>query len=674
MKINIRDEFPYDVERTDHLWIELSDGVRLAARLWLPGGAEHDPVPAILEYLPYRLTDGTAGRDALMHPYFAGHGYASIRVDMRGSGNADGILMDEYLQQEQDDALEVLAWIAQQPWCNGRVGMIGISWGGFNGLQIAARRPEQLNAVITLCSTDDRYADDVHYIGGCLNAADQLSWASTMLLYNAKPPLPWVAGDSWRESWLNRIDETPPWIEAWMAHQRRDDFWKHGSICEEYDQITCPVFVVGGWSDGYTNAVPRMLEHLSCPRKGLIGPWAHAYPEFALPGPRIGFLQECLRWWDRWLKQIDTGVDDDPDLRVWMTERLEPAGWYESLPGSWRSCKAWPPAGRVKAAFHLNANGSLAGDAAEAEPMLLPGSLLHGKDAGAWCPYGVAGDFPIDQRQEDGLSLTFDTEPLNDPLEILGNPSLQVSVTSDKPQAMLVARMCDVWPDGRSTLISRGVLNLSHRESHEYPTSLVPGQTYRLSIDLNATGYVLAAGHRLRLALSSAYWPWAWPSPEVASVWIESGDSATLTLPSTGLDAGREGVAFAAAETASPPVVETLIEPRRTSEISFDPTSQTQVVVLADHKAERHVDLDLRVETTSQTTWSIVEGDPLSASNTVENSWAAARGDWNVRILTRSTLTADRSNFHLTTQVEAFEGNIRVRAKSRSARIPRDHA
>ena len=257
--MTVRTEFPHETEVVDHTWIVLSDGTRLAARIWLPVDAHVNPVPAILEYLPYRLTDGTNERDALQHPYFAGHGYASVRVDMRGSGNSTGIMYDEYLKQEQDDALEILQWLASQPWCDGNVGIIGISWGGFNGLQIAARRPPELKAVISLCSTDDRYADDVHYIGGCLNAADQLAWASTMLLYNAKPPLPWVAGKDWREIWLDRIDRTPPWIDAWMTHQRRDEFWQHGSICEDYGTVECPVFVVGGWSDGYTNAVMRML-------------------------------------------------------------------------------------------------------------------------------------------------------------------------------------------------------------------------------------------------------------------------------------------------------------------------------------------------------------------------------------------------------------------------------
>jgi uncharacterized protein len=222
-------------------WIPLADGCRLAARIWLPEDAETDPVPAILEYIPYRKTDGTAARDALIHPYFAGHGYAAVRVDLRGSGDSDGVLLDEYLPQEQEDALEVLAWLAEQPWCTGSIGMIGKSWGGFNSLQVAALRPPELKAIVTVCSTDDRYADDVHYLGGCVLGSKMLPWASTMLGLNALPPDPDVVGERWREVWLDRLERTPAFVEAWLTHQRRDAYWKQGSVCEDFSAITCAV-------------------------------------------------------------------------------------------------------------------------------------------------------------------------------------------------------------------------------------------------------------------------------------------------------------------------------------------------------------------------------------------------------------------------------------------------
>ena len=300
-------------------------------------------MPALLEYLPYRKRDGTHERDALTHPYLAGHGYAAVRVDIRGSGESEGVLVDEYSQPELDDALEVIAWLASQPWCSGAVGMFGISWGGFNALQVAALQPPALKAIVTLCSTDDRYADDVHYMGGAKLASADLGWGGFFFADMCHPPDPLLVGERWREMWLQRLEGVPLFLERWLKHQRRDAYWRHGSVCEDFSAIKCPVFAVGGWTDGYTNAIPRLLERLDVPRKGLIGPWAHAYPHFAQPGPQIGFLQEMLRWWDHWLKGKPTGVMDEPMLRAWMTASHQPAEHHETLPGRWVAEPAWPP-------------------------------------------------------------------------------------------------------------------------------------------------------------------------------------------------------------------------------------------------------------------------------------------------------------------------------------------
>ena len=274
MTAKIIDEFPSTIREVEHAWIPLADGTRLAARYWLPDDAESNPVPGILEYIPYRKRDGTAARDEAMPPFFAGHGYAAVRVDMRGSGESDGLLHEEYLKREQDDALEVIAWIAEQPWCTGRVGMMGKSWGGFNALQVAARRPPALSCIITVYSTDDRYADDIHYMGGCLLTANP-DWAFTMFGQNGRPPDPLLVGERWRETWLARLENNRPWIIEWLRHQRRDDFWRHGSVCEDYAAIECPVYAIGGWADPYTNPVPRLLANLTAPRKaagGSLGP------------------------------------------------------------------------------------------------------------------------------------------------------------------------------------------------------------------------------------------------------------------------------------------------------------------------------------------------------------------------------------------------------------------
>jgi len=323
-----------EIEELEDLGITLSDGTRLSARVWRPLDAGTDPVPAILEYLPYRKRDGTCARDALSHPWMAKRGYACIRVDIRGNGDSQGLMEDEYTQQELDDAVEVIHWLAAQPWCSGTIGMMGISWGGFNSLQVAAMQPEPLKSIITLCSTVDRYADDIHFKGGCL-LNENLGWGATMWCFSSRAPDPALVGDAWREMWLERLRAQPFLPETWLQHQTRDAFWQHGSICEDFSAVKTPTLAISGWGDSYMNTVPHLVENLDTVVKGINGPWIHKYPHFAIPGPRIGFLQEALRWWDRWLKGVENGAEDDPDYRAYLMDGIAPETKSLFRPGRW---------------------------------------------------------------------------------------------------------------------------------------------------------------------------------------------------------------------------------------------------------------------------------------------------------------------------------------------------
>lgn len=671
--MQIKNEFPHLIREIENTWIPMPDGSRLAARLWLPVGAADNPVPAILEYIPYRKNDGTAFRDSIRHPYFAGHGYASIRVDMRGSGDSDGILYDEYLPQEQDDALEVLAWLAAQPWCTGNVGIIGKSWGGFNGLQIAARRPPELKAVISLYSTDDRYADDVHYMGGCLLASNALTWASTMLAYNARPPDPRFVGERWRDMWLERMGRTPPFIEAWLSHQRRDAFWKQGSVCENYAGITCPVYAVGGWADAYTNAVFRLLEGLPGPRKGLIGPWAHEYPEVATPGPAIGFLQECLRWWDYWLKGIETGIMDEPMLRVWMQESVPPKSHYVIRPGRWVAEPSWPSPHSTSQAYWLN-EGALDQIPNAEGQLAIQGIQTNGLTAGVWCPYGQPGDLPLEQGPDDGLSLCFTSAPLEAPLELLGFPEVTLTVAADRPHALIAARLCDVAPTGASTLVSWGILNLTHRDSHEHPAPLEPGRPYMVTVRLNAVAHTLPAGHRWRLAISPTYWPHAWPSPESVTLTIFTGQRSQLTLPVRPPQAQDEDLApFPQPETSAPLAVNVLRTPSRKRILERDMVEgKHQLINRSDGGCRRFLTSGLEYDDLATDTYSIVEDDPLSAQVRCERVIKIGRGDWRTRVETSSVMSAGAETFYVTNLLDAYEGNTRVFTKTWTFRVPRD--
>ncbi len=668
-------DFPHAIREIENTFLVLSDGTRLAARIWLPVDAEAHPVPAILEYLPYRKDDCTAPGDALRHPYFAGHGYAAIRVDMRGSGDSDGLLLDEYLKQEQDDALEVLAWIAAQPWCDGNIGMYGISWGGFNGLQVAARRPPQLKAIISLCSTDDRYTDDCHYMGGCLLASDMLKWASMMYAYTAQPPDPKRVGARWRTMWLERMQHTPPFVEAWLSHQTRDAYWQHGSVIEDYSAITCPVFMVGGWADSYTNAIPRVLAGLSAnvPRKGLIGPWSHMRPESGLPGPAIGFLQEALRWWDKWLKGIETGVMNEPMLRVWLQDPTPPRTHYDIVPGRWVAEPSWPSPNIESQTISL-AELTSQDSSTQNRTCEVFSTQSNGANAGVWCPYGRPGDMPDDQRRDDNLSLCFETSPATEPMAVLGFPEVKLHVASDKSNAMLAARLCDVAPDGASLLVSWGLLNLTHRNGDETPEPLVPGQFYDVTMTLNACGHVLPFGHRWRLALSPTYWPHAWPSPEATTLRIGTL-SSTLVLPVRGVGQLDEALPeFGPAETAEPLAREVQREANRQRHVQYDSAHQPACWTITDHfddGREMYVRDGLVYDNDNRDVHVIIEGDPLSATNRCERTIRIERDAWCVRIETTSELTCDATTFFVTNELHAYEGDVLVYREVRPFSVPR---
>jgi len=665
--------FPRRVRERPTVWIRMKDGARLAARIWMPSDARREPVPAILEYIPYRRRDATAVSDSMTHPYFAGHGYACVRVDMRGSGDSDGILHDEYLKQEHDDALEVIAWLARQKWCNGNVGMMGISWGGFNALQVAARRPPALKAIITVASTDDRYTDDIHAIGGCI-IDDQLLWSSTMFVNNARPPDPTVVGDRWRAMWMDRLAHNDPWIIQWLDHQRYDAKWKHGSVKENYADIQCAVYAVGGWADGYTNAIPRLMAGLSCPRKALIGPWAHAYPHKANPGPAIGWLQDALRWWDHWLKGKQTGIMDEPMIRAWMQESVPPRAQYAERAGRWIAEAGWPSPHIGPRTYCLSAEGALVpgGNGREAA-MTVCSPIATGSASGVWCPYGFDAEMPTDQREEDGRSLCFDSAPLAERTEIFGAPVVTLELAADKPVAMVAVRLNEVQPDGASLRVTYGVLNLTHRDGHENPSPLEPGRRYRVRVQLNDIAHAFPKGSRLRVAISSAYYPLAFPMPELFSLTVHAGAS-TLDLPVRAPRPEDETLApFLPPETSPALAIESIAPAMRWRMVERDlATGRTTTHVRRSRGRYRIKDVDLLYEFKTREAYTVLDNDPTSAQQTAWSQAELERGDWRIKVMTRLTFACTRTHFIVNGTLEAFEGDRRAYSRTWDKQVPRD--
>ncbi|WP_217238508.1 CocE/NonD family hydrolase [Streptomyces sp. AC555_RSS877] len=670
---------PYATKEEEHVSIPMPDGVQLSARVWRPTSSDNEPVPAVLEYIPYRKRDLTSVRDSIHHPYIAGHGYACVRVDVRGTGDSDGVLKDEYLEQEQADAEAVLAWLAEQPWCDGTTGMMGISWGAFAALQVAARRPPSLRAIVIASFTDDRHADDMHYMGGAM-LSDNLAEAGTMFAYATCPPDPAVVGDRWRDMWHERLDNTGPWVLPWLRHQRRDDYWRHASVSENYQDVQCPVLASSGWADGYSNAVTRLLGNLDVPRKGLIGPWSHKFPHLGEPGPAIGYLQEVVRWWDHWLKGVDNGVMDGPMLQTWMQDSVPPSTSYEERPGRWVAEPTWPsPQIRpVTCPLTRHRIGSPGEDGAAGEgdgaAMTVRSPLSVGQFAGKWASYNAPPDLPYDQREEDGGSLVFETEPLTERLEILGSPSVELDISADEPVAMVAARLSDVSPDGAATRVTYGLLNLTRRDSAEDPEPLEPGRRYRATVHLNGVAQAFPPGHRIRLSLSTSYWPLAWPPPKPALLSVHEG-SSTLTLPVRPTDEPGEvpSKPFDEPEGTPPLAVSRLTPPEQRWDVKRDLIGyHSELEIVKDQGLIRFDEIGLDAGRRAYERYGTVADDFTSVRG--ESTWTMRfrREDWDVRVVTHTRLSCDEQDFFVDATLDGYEGDRRVFSRTWNETVPRD--
>jgi predicted acyl esterase len=516
-------------------------------------------------------------------------------------------------------------------------------------------------------------------MGGCLLNENQI-WGTAFFGLNALPPDPELAGERWRDMWLQRLQANHPFPAHWLRHQHRDAYWKQGSACEEFDRIECAVYAIGGWADGYSNAVPRLLEGLECPRKGLIGPWAHTFPHNGVPGPAIGFLQEALRWWDRWLKGIDTGVMDEPMLRVWMQDYVEPEPFHEDRPGRWVAEQSWPSARIATRRWHLNGSSGLEDTPAEAVDLVLSSPQVTGLGGGDWCGMGSEGEAPLDQRSDDGRSQVFDTVPLEQDIEILGVPEVTLKLRSDKPVAMLAVRLNDIAPDGASARVSFGLLNLTHRNSHERPEALVAGEDVTVKIGMNAIAHRFPAGHLVRLAISTAYWPMVWPSPEVVTLELDTG-GCCLDLPLRPPDPGDALLpAFAPVEAAGSSSTKTHLSPAGFNRsIERDLIGKDVVYRMISEggdfgtaKMMRIEDIGLDLGHHVEHHFRIDERDPLSASTEIIERLRMRRDQWDIRVNARTRLTATREHFILQAWLDAYEGDHEVFTREWEEKIERD--
>jgi len=660
--------------RTDHLAIPLPSGLMLSARLWCPADADRRPVPAIVDYHPYRSADGTAAADEAIYARLAARGYACVKLDVRGTGNSTGLHPDQFDAVYWTDAEEALAWIAAQPWCNGRTGMTGLSWPAHASLMVATRRPPSLGAILPVDGADDRYLN--RYQGGCLLV--YAAWHGAQLSgMHLRPPLPWVVGDAWREMWMQRLAAHRNYFALWAAHPSFESYWHAGSARLHLDRIACPVLASVGWADtGYAVAMPALLERLRVPRSAIAGPWGHCFPHTALPGPGLDFVEIAARWFDSTLKGRTPDGTAPPALTAWMIESHPPRADLTERRGFWVSERDWPPASLRPARLALTP-GRL-GDGLSSEAVLpIRSPLTVGAGSGEWMPWYPAGagpHLPEDQREADALSLCFDGEPATTDTDMLGAPSLDLAVSSDAACGQIVARLCDVAPDGASTRITCGFLNLAHRDGDAAPLAVEPGRAYQVRLALAPIGWRLKAGHRLRLAISTSYFPIVWPAPRHATLSVHlAGCALTLPLRPAG---GRCAPPAGPPPPDAPRLATTLLRPpaaRRWRSVEIG--SGVQEIVAEEDNGELRFDADgLAAGSTLRRRFIVAAQHPLSARCETVASWTLRRGAWDIRVAIAATVRSDGESFLVDTTITAEEGGREIYARREAERIPRRSA
>ena len=655
----------------EHTMIPLPDGTRLAARIWMPQTDQESEFPAVLEYLPYRKRDGTSARDESTFPVFASAGIVGVRVDICGHGESDGEFDDEYSERELKQGTQIIEWISTQRWSNGNIGMMGISWGGFNAMQIASMHPPALKAVISIGSTVDRYNDDIHYKNGC-HLYSNFYWSNMMLTYAARAPDPMLRSD-WQAIWKHRLEQQPFPLQLWLAHQRRDSYWEHGSVCEDYAGYTVPTLVIGGWADLYHNAPPELAANTAGVVKAINGPWIHKYPHFAWPKPRMDFHTEAIAWWNRWLRGEQTYPDDTPDYRVYMSENVRAGGERLVEPGRWLAIDHWPEETNAERVF---LSGDLTLDKIYRDCRVKTLTINSPQDCGTSCGeiFSLAPDADLagDQRIDDGGSLVFKSPTLTEPVEIIGRPKIQLTVSIDKPLGNLCVRLVDVHPDGHAHRVSWGVLNLAHRISNASPCYMTPGKTETVRIDLDHCAYRFAVGHRLQVSISTNYWPAIHPPPEVVTAIIHLDEQAWIALPSV---RNTRDINLPAPENDELlPQYPLLTQPVSTRKVERDLQAQCTTYSVYSDTGELEIPQDsLRVQHIRDEKWQIGFNDPQTMRAEGKHSWKSERNDWRTDIECVTHMHCDAEYFYITAQVKAWLNGELFNTKAWDEKIRRDY-
>ncbi len=664
----------YPVQTHYNVRIPARDGVELSANLWLPVPRHPgETFPAVVEMIPYRKDDYRYLADHQRMTYLAQRGFAGCRLDIRGTGSSQGLARDEYTPEETWDGYDAVEWLAAQPWCNGNVGMWGKSYGGFTAIQVAMLQPPHLKAIVPMYATDDRYTDDVHYLGGCMVASEFAQYAVSQIGMNAMPPKVDYAGPQWATQWKQRLEQTTPWLITWLKQQTDSAYWRSGSLAPHYDRIQCAMYLIGGWHDGYTDPVLRMMEKCTAPRKALLGNWTHTLPHSGYPGPNLDWMHEMVRFFDHWLNGAENGVMDEPALTYYRREYTDPEPFPLELNGAWVAEPEYPPTRTTKHELYLgdkilNSQFFIHPSQFDSYPHLpthgTRGALCWG---GGSAPNGLARDL----RPDEALALTYTSDPLVEPLDVLGFPEAILYLRSTAPVAHVVVRLNDVAPDGTVLAVSKGILNLTHRNSHAHPEPLQPDEVYEVRVNLKATGYRFLPGHRLRLSVASAYWPVIWPSPYPAENFLHrgAGTPSRLVLPTL----SGHGSPPPAFKTSLPDLIDIGEEsgPPPVWQIIQDVIQQT-VTVKAFSGDTSILPDRTRIYTSERLDMTASERDPARAHLFNEVVYELDENGYQTRIHATGSIRSTVTDFHVDVQLRVDLNGGLFFQKSWLESIPRN--
>jgi putative CocE/NonD family hydrolase len=641
----------------------MPDGVHLHALLYLPEDLKRrGKIPGVLNTTPYRNMPRSDS-------YLARHGYAAIYVDVRGTGASEGVPLDEYSPREHEDTAQVIDWLSKQPWCNGNVGMFGVSYSAFNSVWVAAAlKPKALKAIFVLAGTDDRYTDDIHFPGGAMLMVDN-SWALGMVTSNVMPGAPDydVSGRAALERW-----ETKPWLQGFLHRQLDSPYWRHGSLAPDYSRLTTPTFLGGGYLDIYQNFVPRIMKSAPAPTMGVLGPWHHS---MRVPGPALDWDALRVRWFDHWLKGEDTGMIREPRVSFYLPRfRRQSFRFTDDVPGTWKHLGDWPetvfapserlyfrpeperpPAEAITLDPAPGEGGALSDLSGPASALLLRYYPATGGLGQSFGPTTGEGYYGLDHRGEDVWGLSFDTPPLRKSVEILGFARARLFVSATAPVANWIVRLEDVAPDGTSYLVSRGYRNGTHRRSHIAPEALVVNEVYEIEVELFCAAYEFEPDHRIRVVVTNADFPVIWPSPYPMTTTLYTGGDRPShvelpVLPALAYLSARLPPLPSTAE----PYVDGIRGYERTDDLETG--THTALLTLGDDKI-----------------WCRVkEDDPASASLEISGNRVETQGERRIEARAEGSLRSTVDSFIMDIECTLLENGNVVRSGRWEDRVARE--